>query len=221
MTANRTTTFLRHNKIDLALHQLRSGEGRALLVLNGLGESSPLRTPESLASWPGPIYALDITGHGESTVPQGGGYSSEVMMADADVALGHLGAATVYGRGQGAYLALMLAGSRPEEVKGAILDDGPGIAGGGSTPPSGVLLRVDTNAPSPPDPFAMHELALEVRPPDYATSFVRQAVYLNDLDPCIVVCARTQPEWLAAVAGEYGVREEPLEAALARFGAIP
>lgn len=221
MNATRTTTFLRHNKIQLALHQLRGGDGRALLMLNGLGEPSPQHTPANLESWPGPIYALDITGHGESTVPQGGGYSSEMMMSDADVAIAHLGEATVYGRGQGAYLALMLAGSRPEEVKGAILDDGPGIAGGGSTPPSGVLFRIDPNAPRPPDPFAMHELAIEVRPPDYATSFVRQAVYLNDLDPCIVVCARTKPEWLAAVAREYGVREEPLTAALARFAAIP
>ena len=53
-------------------------------------------------------------------------------MADADAALAHLGPATVYGRGLGAYVALLIAGARPDLVRGAVLDDGPGLVGGGS-----------------------------------------------------------------------------------------
>jgi hypothetical protein len=210
---------LRHNKVELALHPLRSGDGRALLVLHGLGEASPAEAPPQFDTWPGPVWALDFTGHGASSVPRGGGYTAEVLMGDADVALSHLGEATVYGRGLGAYVALLLAGARPTLVKGAVLDDGPGLAGGGPAPVSPVLLRLGDDLPVPPDPFALAELSHDVRPPDYAATFVRQAVHFGELDPCIAVAARVRPTWLAEVVGEYGVVEEPVAAALARFAA--
>lgn len=215
------TTVLHHAKVELALHELQGGEGRPLLVLHGLGEASPAAVPPHLAAWPGPVHALDFTGHGASSIPAGGGYTSEFLLGDADAALAHLGAVTVYGRGLGAYVALLLAGGRPAEVVGAILDDGPGLAGGGPRPGSPVLHRIDPAAPRPPDPFALAELSADVRPPDYAATFVRQAVHLGALDPCIAVCARVRPPWLAEVAGEYGVVEEPLADALARFAAAP
>jgi pimeloyl-ACP methyl ester carboxylesterase len=112
--------WLRHSKIDLALHELRAGEGRALLLLHGLGERSPSQVPAFVESWLGPVYALDFAGHGDSTVPVGGGYTAEILMADTDHALAHLGKATVVGRGLGAYVALMIAGARPLLVRGAI-----------------------------------------------------------------------------------------------------
>lgn len=208
---------LRHGKIDLALHQLRSGEGRSLLVLHGLGERGPRETPGVLERWGGPIHALDFTGHGDSTVPAGGGYTAEVLMGDADVALAELGEVTVYGRGLGAYIALMLAGARPTLVHGAILDDGPGLAGGGAYPASPTLLRISPEAPAPPDPYALAELSNDVRPADYATTFVRQALHFGSLDPCISVAARVRPEWLAAVVDEYGVVTESVDEALTRF----
>jgi pimeloyl-ACP methyl ester carboxylesterase len=130
------TTFLTHNQVQLALHQLRPGEGRALLLLHGLGESSPDRVPAWAEAWPGPVHALDFTGHGASTVPAGGGYNAEILLADADAALAHLGEVTVVGRGLGAYVALMLAGARAAHVKGAVLCDGPGLAGGAIGPTS-------------------------------------------------------------------------------------
>ena len=211
--------ILRHNRVELALHRLRTGAGRTLLLLHGLGEAAPAAVPDRFAAWPGPIAALDFTGHGRSTVPAGGGYTAEMLMGDADVALGHLGEVTVHGRGLGAYVALLLAGARPTAVLGAILDDGPGLAGGGPTPASAVLVRVPADTPRPPDPFALAELARDVRPPDYATGFVRQVTHLGELDPCISVCARSRPEWLAAVAEEVGVVVEPLDAALTRYAA--
>lgn len=216
-----TTTTLLHGKIELALHHLREGDGRPLLLLHALGEASPAEVPSHVAeAWPGPIHALDFTGHGASTVPAGGGYTAEFLMADADAALAHLGEITVLGRGLGAYVGLMLAGARPEQVRGAILDDGPGLAGGGPRPMSPVLSRIDPAAPRPPDPYALAELSSDVRPPDYATTFVRQAVHLSGLDPCLAVSARVRPHWLAEVADEYGVVEEPVGAALARFAAV-
>jgi pimeloyl-ACP methyl ester carboxylesterase len=215
--ASGSVTVLRHNRVELGLHELRRGEGRALLLLHGLGESSPPEVPIVAAAWPGPVHALDFTGHGASTVPRGGGYTAESLMGDADAALGHLGEATLLGRGLGAYVALMLAGARPREVRGAVLDDGPGLAGGGPSPSSPLLLRIDPAAPCPPDPYALAELSGDVRPPDYATTFVRQAVHFGDLDPCIVVSAQVRPPWLAEVAGEIGVVEEPVVDALRRF----
>ena len=215
--ADRVTT-LHHNKVELALHQLRDGEGRALLVLHGLGEQSPDEVPAELDGWPGPVWALDFTGHAASTVPAGGGYTAESLMGDADAALHHLGEATVYGRGLGAYIALLLAGARPSLVHGAILDDGPGLAGGGAVPASPVLLRLADDLPAPPDPFALAELSNDVRPPDYAATFVRQAVHFGSLDPCIAVVARVRPPWLAEVVGEYGAVEESTTGAISRFG---
>ncbi|MBK5224115.1 MAG: alpha/beta hydrolase [Acidimicrobiia bacterium] len=220
MSTAPTPIRLHHNQVELALHELRGGEGRTLLLLHALGEASPTRVPTALDAWPGPVHALDFTGHGRSTIPTGGGYTAETLLADADAALAHLGQVTVHGRGLGAYVALMLAGARPTDVRGAVLADGPGLAGGGPSPSSPVLLRVDPAAPQPPDPYALAELSSDVRPPDYAATFVRQAVHFSGLDPCVSVSARVRPEWLTAVAGQVGVVEEPVAAALARYAAV-
>jgi pimeloyl-ACP methyl ester carboxylesterase len=211
-----TTTVLAHNKIRLALHELRPGDPdrRPMLVLHGLGERATTPLPPEVDLWPGPVVGLDFTGHGQSTVPRGGGYTAEVLMADADAALEHLGQATVFGRGLGAYVALLLAGARAAEVRGAILADGPGLAGGGPVPVSPSILFPDPRAGGAPDPFAFAELTADVRPPDYAASFVRQATHLSGLVEPIAVTAHVRPEWLRAVLGEPGVRETTLAGAL-------
>lgn len=206
-----------HAKVELALHLLREGQGRPLLLLHGLGERSPERVPEELREWPGPVAALDFTGHGGSTVPQGGGYTAEVLMADADTALRSLGPATVVGRGLGAYVALLLAGARPQLVRGAILRDGLGLAGGGSRPGSPVVVAADADPVAPPDPLARAELSRDLRPPDYATSFVRQAAQLSGLPRPISVCCIERPDWLVAVVEEPGVEETELDEALALY----
>jgi pimeloyl-ACP methyl ester carboxylesterase len=212
------TVTLRHNKVDLALHELRSGgEGRPLLLLHGLGERSPSSVPAHVAGWPGPIWALDFVGHGDSSVPAGGGYFAEVLMGDADAALAHLGHATLFGRGLGAYIALLIAGARPDLVRGAILFDGPGLAGGGPAPGSPAVITAVDDRPGTPDPFALMELTRDLRPPDYATTFARQAATFSELETAIAVCGVNRPEWLAAVASEPGVIECSLDEALALF----
>lgn len=212
------TVTVRHNKTRLALHRLGDGrEAQPLLILHGLGERAPAAVPPHLAVWPGPVWALDLTGHGASTGSVGGGYTCEMLMADVDAALGHLGPATVYGRGLGAYVALLIAGARPDLVRGAILDDGPGLAGGGPEPASPFVLTEPLDTPGPPDPYALVELSNDVRPPDYASTYARQAATLSGLDTAVAVCATVRPPWLAAVAGEPGVRVLPRDKAVHAF----
>jgi len=220
MSAAGAPRRLVHNRIELVLHTLRGGSGRALLLLHGLAERSPERLPAELAAWPGPVLALDFTGHGASTVPAGGGYTAEILMGDADTALRALGKATVMGRGLGAYVALLLAGARPQQVRGAILRDGIGLAGGGSRPASPTVVVADDDAVSPPDPLARAELSRDLRPPDYATSYVRQAAQLSGLERPVSVCAVERPDWLAAVVEEPGVEETDLVEALALYAAL-
>jgi pimeloyl-ACP methyl ester carboxylesterase len=210
-------TWLRHGRVQLALHRLRDGSGRPLLLLHGLGLSTPQEVPGEVAAWPGPVHGLDFTGHGRSTIPTGGGYTAELLMADADAALAELGEVTVVGRGVGAYVALLLAGGRPELVRGAVLADGPGLAGSGGKPSSSHIAAVDAGAGAPPDPYALVDLSRDIRPPDYATTFVRQANQLSGLEWPIHVAAIQRPDWLTAVVAEPGVREGTVEEGIDRY----
>jgi pimeloyl-ACP methyl ester carboxylesterase len=222
-----TNVWLQHNRVRLALHHLRAGVdgggARPLLCLHGLGERTA-GVPAGCEAWPGPIWGLDLTGHGASSVPRGGGYTAEILMADVDAALAHLGSATVHGRGLGGYIALLIAGARADLVCGAIVGDGPGLAGGGTEPGSPVMAEARSGtAPSrtsAPDPFALLEMAQDVRPPDYATTFVRLAVTNSELTEPITVCAVVHPPWLLAALAEPGVVAEPLTDALARYAAV-
>jgi pimeloyl-ACP methyl ester carboxylesterase len=214
------TTILTHNKVQLALHHLSEGHPdsatHGLLLLHGLGERSPEQVPSWAAAWSGPVYALDFTGHGASTVPKGGGYSAEILLADADAAVAALGTVTVVGRGLGAYIALLLAGARAHEVRGAVLCDGPGLAGG-AVGPTSQSFHLLPPRDAPPDPYALLEMSQDLRPPDYATLFVRLAVEGSGLDEPITVAAIVRPPWLAAVAEEVGVAQLTIEEALAAY----
>jgi pimeloyl-ACP methyl ester carboxylesterase len=198
--------MLRHNRVTLALHHLRAGEGRALLLLHGLGESAPAELPAWVDGWRGPVAALDFTGHGRSTIPVGGGYTAEVLLADADTALAELGQ------------ALQLAGSRPADVIGAILADGPGLAGGATFATSQSFFVLPPTD-GPPDPYALAEMSRDLRPPDYTAAFVRLALAGSPLDEPISVAAVFRPPWLEAVAAEPGVSVTTIPEALARYAA--
>lgn len=227
MILGRDRIFVRHVHVELALHRLAAGTGSPLLLIHGLGERTPRQRPMAAAVWPGPVWGLDLTGHGESTRPVGGGYTAEVLMGDVDAALEHLGPCTLLGRGLGAYVALLAAGARPELVSGAILADGPGLAGGGPVPssPVGVWPQLGRGErslaplgdPADPDPMALVELARDVRPADYASTFARLALQFSGRADPIAVAAVVRPPWLAAVTDEPGVVEEPLASALARY----
>lgn len=220
-----TVTMLRHGKVELALHHLRAakaGGGRPLLILHGLGEASAATPPRWADAWPGPVAALDFTGHGRSTIPRGGGYTAELLLGDADAALAALTdddperSITVVGRGLGAYIALQLAGARAAQVHGAVLVDGPGLAGGPTGPTSQSFFSLPPSSSSP-DPYALVELGRDLRPPDYATLFVRLALAGSDLDEPIAVASVFRPEWLDAVSREHGVMKASLAEAIAAY----
>jgi pimeloyl-ACP methyl ester carboxylesterase len=210
-------TTLTHGRVKLALHELRAGTGRPLLHLHALGMRSPDEVPLDLEPWPGPIYALDFTGHGDSSSPIGGGFTPEVLIGDVDAAIEELGDVTLLGRGLGAYIALLTSAARYDSVRGAILCDGPGLSGGGPAPGTPTIARIDPAAPKTPEPFAIAELSKDVRPPDYAVDFVRIVLAHSPTPNPIAVVARARPEWLAAVVDELGAASLDLPTALRNF----
>ena len=219
-----TTVEVSHGIGRLALHHARAGDGPTALVLHGLGENSGSLLTQLVANgWPGgDVWALDFLGHGQSMRPKGGGYTCEHLMADADAALAHIGEATAFGRGIGAYIALLISGARPDLVRGAVLCDGPGLNGGGPSPTTPVVVSLPTDPHRPadaPDPFALVELARDVRPPDYAANFCRQATWLSNIDIPISVVAVARPDWLVAVLDTPGVQVSSLDDAMTLYGA--
>jgi pimeloyl-ACP methyl ester carboxylesterase len=186
---------LRHGRVSLALHELRGGSGAKLLCLHALGETSAAWR-EASRVWPGPVFALDFSGHGRSGRVRGGGYTPELLAGDADAALAYLGEAVVAGAGIGAYVALLLAGARPDQVPAALLLDGEGLAGGGAAPDPG---RERTGAAPPPgfappdaDPFVA-ACAFDLRPVDYARAFADRARRL-----VLAEIAEAPPWWRTA-----------------------
>jgi hypothetical protein len=110
----------------------------------------------------------------------------------------------------------MLAGARPQHVHGAVLCDGPGLAGGAIGPTSQSFVTVPPSDHAP-DPYALFELSRDLRPPDYATLFVRMAVESSGLREPIAVAAVVRPPWLAAVVDEVGVTTCSVREALTMY----
>ncbi len=195
------TRPIRAGRHHIALHHLREAPGVPLLLLHGLGGSSvdwDVR-PEA---WPGPVFAMDFPGHGESAWLAGGGYYPELLASDADVALASIGGGFVAGAGVGAWVALLLAGTRPDEAAGALLLPGPGLHGLPTPDVDDAARGSDAalasfegsrDAPRGTDPMVAM-LEKDVRPIDYATAFAaraRRVVLTSSPEPA--------PPWWAAI----------------------
>jgi pimeloyl-ACP methyl ester carboxylesterase len=191
---------LRHERVSIAFYQLRAGEGGALLCLHALGGSAA-DWAGAAEAWRGPVYAVDFSGHGRSGRVAGGAYSAELLVGDADAALARLGEATLAGAGIGAYVALLLAGARPDHVPGALLAPGAGLSGGGALPDAQRELDAELGAPrdprerAPSDPW-LAQLEKDIRPVDYAALFAARARRLLLLED-----GSDRPPWWEAVAG--------------------
>ena len=191
-----------HGRVKLELHERRSGEGTPLLLLHALRGSSE-DWGDEFEACPGPVVALDFSGHGRSEWLTGGAYTPELLTADADAALAHLGrSAAVVGAGLGAYVALLLAGARPAQVSAALLLPGPGLAGGGAVPDVGPPSEAAADAAAvarrrsvdgvQADPM-LHVLDADVRPTDYVEAIAAAAHRLILLED-----DRTRPPWWEA-----------------------
>ncbi len=217
VTQTGSLQMLNHARLRIALHRMRDGEGQGLLLLHGLGERTSPVVPSWSADWQGPIYGLDFTGHGLSDRPVGGGYNCELLMADVDTALAVTGPVTIVGRGLGGYVGLLIAGARPSVVLGLVITDGVGLAGGGVRPGAQTIdapnLAASTT-PDAPDPFVFLELTSDVRPADYALSFLRACVAGSALEVPVSVASAFRPPWLQAVCEQPGVSTSSISDAL-------
>jgi pimeloyl-ACP methyl ester carboxylesterase len=200
-----------HGAVGIALHELRAGSGPTLLLLHELGGSSTDWSLD-LTAWAGPVLGLDFAGHGDSDWRPGGAYVPELFAADADAVLAAIGPANVAGAGLGAYVALLLAGARPELVSAALLLPGNGLEGGGPYPdPARFVESIPGLDPAADragssDPMTL-SCARDIRPPQYAREFARAArrlVLAEDGTP--------RPPWWEAI------RDLPAARALPRTG---
>jgi pimeloyl-ACP methyl ester carboxylesterase len=199
------TTSVRHGAVTLALHALGDDGGAPpLLLLHALGgRGADWRDVAGV--WPGPVYALDFSGHGASGWRPGGAYTPELLAGDADAALACLGACCVAGAGIGAYVALLLAGGRPELVRAALLLPGAGLDGGGPEPDRGRPLPPALAAGAGCDPMVAW-CDTDVRPVVYAEAFAAAAerlVLAEDGTP--------RPPWWRALAAVPGVSRTTLD----------
>jgi pimeloyl-ACP methyl ester carboxylesterase len=226
---------LRHGRVGIELHERRSGSGVPLLLLHPLGESAATWPAEPVDWGAGPVFALDFAGHGASEPLQGGAYHPEHFLADADVALERLAPpCVVVGAGIGAYVALLLAGARPDAVRATCLLGGAGLAGGGSSPPheratattaDGLerFERLVATASRAYDAGTDPMVALceeDCRPLDYVESFARAAGPL--LFDARVERAGDAPDWWrAAFAANAEARTvDDLASALRRLASV-
>lgn len=219
-----TRELLRRNRTVLALHLLRPARAAAvpLLRLPALGDRAVVSRPLGVEDWPGEVWALDFTGHGESSRPVGGGYSPEGLMGDADAALARIGPCVVVGWGIGGYVGLLLAGARPALVRGLVIAEGHGLDGAELDPavvqvvehpppplPVGANGQTDPAIDPSCDPYAWAELHVDARSAPYALGYLERAVAGRPAElaaqPLAVVALavvagdRIRPSWLDAV----------------------
>jgi pimeloyl-ACP methyl ester carboxylesterase len=202
------TEFLPHGRVALALHTLQHGPGPRLLLLHPLRGSSA-EWGEATPAWPGEVFALDFSGHGESDWLPGRGYAPEVYVAEADMAIARLEsprALYLAGAGIGAYVALLLAGARADRIRATLLLPGAGLRGGGAHPGE-VDAQADADwrhevsaaarLPGEPSPDPLvRRCTRDVRPRYYVEAFARGAgrLLIADLTdpPCWLTVVRQQ-----------------------------
>jgi len=179
---------LLHGRVSIELHTLKPAKGRPLLLLHALGVNAEA-WPTAALSWShGPVYALDFAGHGKSGRVRGGAYYPEYFLADADLALEQIGEPCVLaGAGVGAYVALLLAGARADQILASLLLEGAGLEGGGSLPDHEIEVEVEdiegferfiatasNDYATSTDPLVA-QCGRDLRPLDYVTSFAHAA----------------------------------------------
>ncbi|QXJ26141.1 alpha/beta hydrolase [Actinomadura graeca] len=113
--------------VRLHVRHLPAAGGRPFLLLHGLMSNARLwdEVAERLADAGHPVYAVDLRGHGESDVPEGG-YDTATAVADVAAAVTALGldGMLVAGHSWGGHIGVRLADEHPSLVEGLALVDG-------------------------------------------------------------------------------------------------
>lgn len=110
-------TFGRPGVVDFG------GAGPPIVLLHGLmGRASTWRPVAGWLTRYGRVVGLDARGHGASP-HRGGGWRTEDFAADAAALVERLGPAVVIGHSMGGLHALTLAATRPELVRGIVVED--------------------------------------------------------------------------------------------------
>jgi pimeloyl-ACP methyl ester carboxylesterase len=217
--------WLSVGRLRLALHTVRPAPDGAtavpLLLLHGLGERSPAQVPAECRAWPGAVLALDFTGHGRSSIPVGGGYTCEGLMVDAVAAIKAVGPCTLMGRGLGAYVALMATALCADLVRGTVLRDGPGLAGGGDGSLTPWLPAVAGPSRSTPDHQALADLATDVRHPAAAARWAQLAREASPSPVPLHFCLSERPLWALVAADALSQAFTDVASALAECLASP
>ena len=184
-----------------------TANGPALLLLHGLGERSPARAAREPRA-PGPVPSARSTSPATARrrCRAAAATPRSVLMGDADAALARArrGDAASAAGSAPTWRCCSPARARGRCAARSSATDPASPAAVPARQPRDPLRR--SAAQAPPDPFALVELARDVRPPDYATTFVRLATELSGLARPVSVCAVERPEWLRAVLEEPGVR---------------
>ena len=173
-----TTVRLQHNRIALALHELRAGDGPAA--------AAPARPGRALAGGgagaPGRVAGPGVGARPHRSRRLRRGRRRRLLLRGADGRRRHRAGPPRPGDDLRARpRRLRRPAGRRRAARAACgarsCFDGPGLAGGGPWPAS-PFIPLPSVAPPPggtPDPWAILELTRDVRPPDYAASFARQA----------------------------------------------
>lgn len=206
---------LQHGRVSIELHTLKPAKGRPLLLLHALGADAE-SWPEAALTWShGPVHALDFAGHGRSEQVRGGAYYPEYFLADADLALQQIAEPCVLvGAGVGAYVALLLAGARVDQISAALLLEGAGLEGGGSLPEHEVeaediegferFIKIASRDYGPSTDRLVAQCERDIRPLDYVISFAKAAKPM--LFSPRVGREQTAPDWWqAALEANRGV----------------
>lgn len=211
--------WLSCGRLRLALHTLRpaadTDTAGPLLLLHGLGECAPPQVPAACRTWPGAVLALDFMGHGQSSIPVGGGYTCEALMVDVVTAVRAIGPCTLLGRGLGAYVALMASAACADLVRGTVLCDGPGLSGGGDGSQCPWLPVVTQLSVTTPDHHALADLATDVRQPGAAARWACLLREASELQNPLHFCLSERPVWALVAADALGQTFTPLAPALA------